>query len=181
MDCPSARQGPTILCFEFKVILIPTPPPQPCLPLASIKTCLCMYVWAEGNTGRFFEGWGEISRGIWGRWIWMGSLLLESTTDREVNSSWPEEGRTGWGGWCMHWHTFGAQLYIPLSVIHSPSLRTISHYSFTLFCCYIVGLLLLDNLVDSENEVLLSIHRDCGCLHTWFQAWNFLDSSVLHF
>lgn len=64
-DCPSARQGPTILCFEFKVILIPDPPPAPArLPLASIKTCLCMYVCAEGNTGRFFEGWGEISRGI---------------------------------------------------------------------------------------------------------------------
>ena len=94
----------------------PRPPPAPArLPLASIKTCLCMYVCAEGNTGRFFKGWGEISRGIWGRWIWMGSLLLESTADREVNSSWPGEGGRGgererWrgGGWCMHWHTIGA-------------------------------------------------------------------------
>ena len=74
----------------------PRPPPAPArLPLASIKTCLCMYVCAEGNTGRFFKGWGEISRGIWGRWIWMGSLLLESTADREVNSSWPGEGGRG--------------------------------------------------------------------------------------
>lgn len=140
----------------------PRPPPSPaCLPLASIKTCLCMYVCAEGNTGRFFKGWGEISRGIWGRWIWMGSLLLESTADREVNSSWPEEGRRGRGGgigWCMHWHTFEAWLYRSLSVTHSPSLRTIYHYSFTSSCCCIVKLLLLDNLVDYDNEVLLSIH-----------------------
>lgn len=61
-DRPSARRGPTIPCFEFKVILIPDPPPAPArLPLASIKTCLCMYVCAEGNTGRAFffsKGWG---------------------------------------------------------------------------------------------------------------------------
>lgn len=74
----------------------PRPPPGPArLPLASIKMCLCMYVCAEGNTGRFFKGWEEISRGIWGQWIWMGSLLIESATDREVNSSWPGKAKSG--------------------------------------------------------------------------------------
>ena len=121
-----------------------------------------MYVCAEGNTGRFFKGWGEISRGIWGRWIWMGSLLLESTADREVNSSWPGEGRRGRGGgdWLMHAlaYIWGLTLYRSLCVTHSPSLRTIYHYSFTSFCCCNVKLLLLDNLVDYDNEVRLSIH-----------------------
>lgn len=107
----------------------PRPPSGPArLPLASIKMCLCMYVCAEGNTGRFFKGWEEISRGIWGRWIWMGFLLLESTADREVNSSWPGEARRGrWGGdWCMHWHTFGAQLHIPRSLSFTHHLRGLS-------------------------------------------------------
>lgn len=63
-DCPSARRGPTIPCFEFKVILIPDPPPAPVrLPLASIKTCLCMYVCAEGNTGRAFFFFPRVGEG----------------------------------------------------------------------------------------------------------------------
>lgn len=50
--------------------------------------------------------------------------------------------------------------YPSLSVIHSPSRRTIYHYFFTL-CCYIVEFLLLDNLVDLGNKVFpLSIHGE---------------------
>ncbi len=94
----------------------------------------------------------------------MGFLLLESTADREVNSSWPGEGRRGrgGGGWLMHAlaYIWGLTPYPSLCVIHSPSLRTIYHYSFTLFCCYIVELLLLDNLVDLDDEVPLSIHGE---------------------
>ena len=90
----------------------------------------------------------------------MGSLLLESTADREVNSSWPGVGGGGVEGGGLRQalaYKWLLTLYPSLSVIHSPSLRTIYHYSVTLFCCYIVELLLSDNLVDYDNEVPLSI------------------------
>lgn len=73
-------------------------------------------------------------------------------------------------------YNWGLTLYPSLSVIHSPSLRTIYHYSVTLFCCYIVELLLSDNLVDYDNEVPLSIRAGWGCLQTWFQAQKFVAS-----
>lgn len=57
-------------------------------------------------------------------------------------------------------YIWGLTPYPSLSVIHSPSLRTIYLYSFTLFCCYIVELLLLDNLVDFDGDAPLSIHSE---------------------
>lgn len=123
-DSPSTCQGPTILCFEFKVIFIPSPllPQHLCLHKdVFMYVCMC-----SGEHREVFFRVGEISGGIWGRWIWMGSLLWESTADREVNSSWPGEGSTGrdgGGGWCMQWHTFEVQLCSPpsLDVIHLSS------------------------------------------------------------
>ena len=73
-------------------------------------------------------------------------------------------------------YNWGLTLYPSLSVIHSPSLRTIYHYSVTLFCCYIVELLLSDNLVDYDNEVALSKRAGWGCLQTRFQAQKFVAS-----
>lgn len=85
----------------------------------------------------------------------MGSLLLESAADREVNSSWPRAGR-GRGWRLMHAlaYIWGLTAYPALSVIHSPSLRTIYHYSSAPFV--VVQLVLLHNLLASDTDDSLS-------------------------
>lgn len=91
----------------------------------------------------------------------MGSLLLESTADREVNSSWPGEGRR-WRGVvdaCTGIHL--GPNPISLSLCYS---LTISEDYLSLFLHLILLLycrgLLLDNLVVFDNEVPLSIHGE---------------------
>lgn len=144
-----------------------------------------MYVCAEGNTGRaffFFQGLGggEISRGIWGRWIWMGSLLLESIADREVNSSWPGEGRTGRGGGGRLMHALAyiwgrtPEPSLSSAVICSSSLRTICHYSFTLFCSCVVELLLSYHHVDLKKKP----HTQTGL---YYQCWESVGVCKLDF
>lgn len=87
----------------------------------------------------------------------MGFLLLERTADREVNSSWPGEARRGrWGviDACTGIHLGPNSISRPLC--HS---LTISEDYLSLFFHLI---LLLDNLVDLDNKVPLSIHREAG-------------------
>lgn len=112
-----------------------------------------MYVRRRARGG-FSRVGGEISRGIWGRWIWMGSLLSESTADREVNSSWPREGRwgVGGGGICL--------MHAPAHIWGSNSLSFSPFHSFlitksclSLFCCCS----LLDHLVDLDEVGCLQI------------------------
>ena len=97
----------------------------------------------------------------------MGSLLSESAADREVNSSWPTEGRRG-GRWLMHAlaYIWGLTLQ-PFSVIHSASLRTICHYLFVEFFA-------LDNLVDSDEEVPLSKWGERG-------VWKLISGSEVSY
>lgn len=88
----------------------------------------------------------------------MGSLLLESIADREVNSSWPGEGRTGRGGGGQLMHALAyiwgltPEPSLSSAVICSSSPRTICHYSFTLFCSCVAELLLSYHHVDLKKK-----------------------------
>lgn len=88
----------------------------------------------------------------------MGSLLLESIADREVNSSWPGEGRTGRGGGGRLMHALAyiwgltPEPSLSSAVTCSASPRTICHYSFTSFCSCVVELLLSYHRVDLKKK-----------------------------
>lgn len=101
----------------------------------------------------------------------MGSLLLESIADREVNSSWPGEGRTGRGGGGRLMHALAyiwgltPEPSLSSAVICSSSPRTICHYSFTLFCSCVVELLLSYHRVDlkkNKQKTQTSLYYQCS-------------------
>lgn len=120
---------------------------------AFIYVCMCR----EEHVEFFFlrVGWGEISRGIWGRWIWMGTLLSESAADREVNSSWPREGRSG-GRWrdvvdaCTGIHLKPTLPHLHPPIIHAWSLRTICHYFSVNFLAQSCGFE-LDSIINAQK------------------------------